>query len=274
MPWKRLKRSLFRLIGPKWYQVVHAIYFFTRLFRALQATKYAQGFFGADLQAFAACLKPGDRVLDIGAFLGASTVLFANAVGKSGLVLAFEPVHGKLLKRVLFPFRLRQVSLQPIGVGAENISTDFLIPIYFGVPLYSQSGFSNSYAAENIGPGYSFQKRRVEIIRLDDFLARQNLAPESIAAVKIDVEGSEMSLFAGGENFFQRFQGLLLCEFWFNQVPPPGWTWLREQGYLCRYLGKNGQWLPANTSDEMREICHGETYGNFFFSSRHGHFFA
>jgi FkbM family methyltransferase len=169
-----------------------------------------------------------------------------------------------LLKKVLFPFGFRQVSLQPIGLGAENGFTEFLIPIHHGVPLYSQSGFSESYKPENIGPGYSFQKKRTEIIRLDDCLSRRGITPESVAAVKIDVEGSEMAVFTGGEDFFRCFRGLLLCEFWFNQVPPPGWTWLRERGYLCRYLGKNGEWMPANTPEEMQALCQGETYGNFF----------
>ena len=264
MPWKRLKGRLFRIAGPNAYRLIHAFYFFLRMAIAFRSQDYGVKFFGRDLLAFAARLKPGDRVLDIGAFLGSSTVLFGRAVGKTGKVMAFEPVHHRLLTLILRPFRLQQVSVTPLALAAENGATEFLIPIHNGVPLYSQSGFSESYTTESLGPNYTFLKLPTPLARLDDFLARQGIAPESIAAVKIDVEGSEMSVFAGGEDFFRRFRGLLMCEFWFNQVPPKGWLWLRERGYACRYLGKDDKWIPANTEAELKAICDGETYGNFF----------
>ena len=263
MIWKSLKGRLFLFTGPTIYRVIHAAYFFIRMLIALRSQSHSKKFFGPDLLAFAAKLKLGDQVLDIGAFLGGSTVLFGRAVGKSGKVWAFEPVHHRLLKCILFPFRLSRVKVIPIALAAENGNTEFLIPIYNGIPIYSQSGASESYAAHN-GPNYTYLKRPTPLIRLDDFLAQQNIIPESLAAIKIDVEGSEMNVFTGGEDFFRRFQGLLLCEFWFNQVPPLGWIWLRERGYACRYLGKDGIFIPANTETEIKAICEGETYGNFF----------
>lgn len=264
MAWKRLKGRLFHITGPNAYRALHAVYFFVRMVYALRSQQFGAHFFGRDLLTFTEKLKPGDRVLDIGAFLGASTVLFGKAVGKKGQVVAFEPVHSHFLRRVLSPFGLSQVSLAPVALAAENGMTEFLIPIHNGVPLYSQSGFTESYSTQSQGPDYTFLKLPTTLIRLDDFLLQKGWTPESIAAVKIDVEGSEMSVFAGGEDFFRRFKGFLMCEFWFNQVPPEGWTWLQMQGYHCRYLSRNGSWMEANTEKEMVMICQGETYGNFF----------
>jgi hypothetical protein len=85
-----------------------------------------------------------------------------------------------------------------------------------------------------------------------------------VSAVKIDVEGSEMALFAGGEDFFRRFRGPLLCEFWLDTMPPPGWAWLRERGYSCRYLDRRGDWRPVDTPEALAEACGGETYVNLF----------
>lgn len=291
MTWKRLKGRLFRIAGPNAYRALHALYFFLRMVLAVLSLRsgsvvsaarppagpppspgtLADRFFGRDLMAFAARLKPGDRVLDIGAFLGGSTVLFGRAVRVTGKVIAFEPVHHRLLRLILRPFRLRQVAVEPLALAAENGTTELVIPIHNGVPLYSQSGFSESYAAlgsgsaaGSAGSEYVFQKLPTALMRLDDYLARAGIEPESLAAVKIDVEGSEMGVFAGGEDFFRRFRGFLMCEFWFDAMPPKGWSWLRERGYSCRYLNRQGLWVAADTAEELTAICRGETYGNFF----------
>jgi FkbM family methyltransferase len=265
MPLKSLKRRLFRLSGPGLYRRLHAAWFFLRLLRAFRSRRAARTFFGPDLLAFAAMLKPGDRVLDIGAFLGGSTALFAKAVGRSGSVIAFEPVHHRTLARLLRTLGLVRVRVEPMALSRGNGDTELVIPIREGVPLYSQSGFAESYPeASRPGSGYAFERLPTRLMRLDDFLARESLAPADVAAVKIDVEGSEMGVFAGGEAFFRAFRGPLLCEFWFHEMPPPGWAWLRERGYSCRYLDRQGRWLAADTQEALAEACRGETYGNFF----------
>jgi FkbM family methyltransferase len=265
MPIQSLKRRLFRVSGPGLYRALHALWFYLRLLRAFRSQRYAASFFGLDVLAFAGKLRPGYLVLDIGAFLGGSTALFARAVGRNGRVIAFEPVHHRILKRMTGALRLRQARIEPLALARENGETELVIPIHHGVPLYSQAGFAESYPdAARPGSGYSFQRLPTRLMRLDDFLARESIPPESVSAVKIDVEGSEMGLFAGGEDFFRRFRGPVLCEFWFTVMPPPGWTWLRERGYSCRYLDRKGRWVAADTPEELERACRGETYGNFF----------
>ncbi|MDB5105705.1 MAG: hypothetical protein JWP91_3394 [Fibrobacteres bacterium] len=265
MPLRSLKRVLFRLSGPGLYRLLHAAWFYLRLMRALRSGRYAREFFGGDVLAFAEALRPGFLVLDIGAFLGGSTALFARAVGRSGRVIAFEPVHHGMLGRMLRALRLKQTRVEPLALAGENGDTELVIPIRGGVPLYSQAGFAESYpAAQEPGSGYTFQRLPTRLMRLDDYLAGASLSPESVSAVKIDVEGSEMALFAGGEDFFTRFRGPVLCEFWFTVMPPPGWAWMRERGYSCRYLDRKGRWVAADTPEELAAVCRGETYGNFF----------
>jgi FkbM family methyltransferase len=258
------KSLLFRLSGPGNYRLMHSVWFHLRLLRAMRSRRYARKFFGADVLAFAGLLKPGGLVLDIGAFLGGSTVLFARAVGRKGRVVAFEPVHHRPLSRMLRALRIRQSRVESIALARENGNAELVIPIHRGVPLYSQAGFAASYSgALKPGSGYAFLRLPTRLMRLDDFLARSALLPEDVSAVKIDVEGSEMGLFAGGEDFFRRFRGPLLCEFWFTVMPPPGWAWLRERGYSCRYLDRKGGWVAVDTADTLETACRGETYGNF-----------
>lgn len=265
MPLHGLKRRLFRLTGPAAYRLLHAAWFRLRLSRALASRAYARRFFGDDLLAFAARIRPGDIVLDIGAFLGGSTALFSRAVGRSGTVIAFEPVHHRWLLRLLRSLRMPQAGVRALALAAANGDAELVIPIREGVPLYSQAGFSQSYAeAARPGSGYAFERLPTDLMRLDDFLAREGMRPETVAAVKIDVEGSELSVFGGGEGFFRDFRGILLCEFWFRAMPPPGWAWLRERGYSCRYLDRKGTWVQADTPEALSAACRGETYGNFF----------
>jgi FkbM family methyltransferase len=262
---QRLKKRLYRISGPHVYRLLHAAWFFLRLSRALRSQAYARGFFGNDVIAFSQSLRPGFLVLDIGAFLGGSTALFAKAVGAAGRVIAFEPVHHRFLGFLLRVLRLKQARVESLALSKENGSAELVIPLHEGVPLYSQAGFAESYAAAaQPGSGYSFRRLPTRLMRLDDFLARESLAPEAVSAVKIDVEGSELAVFAGGEDFFRRFRGPMLCEFWFAQMPPPGWIWLRERGYSCRYLDRRGRWTRADTPEALAELCRGETYGNFF----------
>jgi FkbM family methyltransferase len=262
-----VKSLLFRLSGPGLYRLLHAGWFYLRLLRAMRSRRYARKFFGADVLAFAGLLKPGGVVLDIGAFLGGSTVLFARAVGRKGRVIAFEPVHHRSLTWMLRALRIKQSRVEPIALARENGDTELVIPIHRGVPLYSQAGFAESYpAALQPGSGYAFQRLPTRLMRLDDFLTGGSMlaeTAETVSAVKIDVEGSEMGLFAGGEEFFRRFGGPILCEFWFTVMPPPGWAWLRERGYSCRYLDRKGKWVAVDTAEALEAACRGETYGNF-----------
>jgi FkbM family methyltransferase len=257
------KRLLFKLSGPGLYARLHAWRFRRRLGRALASPGAAQGFFGADLLAFAALIEPGRIVLDIGAFLGGSTALFARAVGPAGKVIAFEPVHSRALSGLVRAGRL-PAQIEALALSDGNGPAELVIPVRQGVPLYSQAGFAEAYAAAAApGSGYAFEKIPARRARLDDWLEAQRLSPEKVGAVKIDVEGSELALLRGGEGFFRRFAGPVLCEFWFDTLPPPGWSWLRERGYHCRYLGRDGAWLPADTREELAGAARGETYGNF-----------
>jgi FkbM family methyltransferase len=265
MPLSGLKKRLFRIAGPRAYRVLHAGWFYGRMMRALLIPSKAPGFFGEDVTTFAGLLKPGSLVLDIGAFLGGSSALFARAAGPSGRVIAFEPVHHRPLSLAASALRFAPIRVEPMALSSANGVEELIIPIRDGVPLYSQAGFAQSHAAAlRPGSGFSFQRQATTLMRLDDYLARESLRPEDVAAVKIDVEGSEMALFAGGEGFFRRFRGPLLCEFWLDAMPPPGWSWLRERGYSCRYLDRQGRWKAVDTPEALAEACRGETYVNLF----------
>jgi FkbM family methyltransferase len=259
-----LKRFFFALVGSRLYRLLHALLFLARLLLALACPPYRPAFFGRDMLSLADTLKPGDTVLDIGAYLGGTAVLFARKVGSTGRVIAFEPFHHAFLRFLVRMLRL-PVRVVPAALGAEAGHAEFVVPLHAGVPLYSQAGFPDSFAAVSGDSAYRFQRLEAPRETLDGFLAREGIAPSSVAAAKIDVEGAELAVLRGAGNFFRGFRGPLVCEFWFNEIPPKGWSWLRERGFACRKADRSGRWLPADTPAALAQLARGETYGNFWF---------
>ena len=127
------------------------------------------------------CISPGDTVWDIGANIGLYTVQFANLVGASGLVVAFEPSKVNFLRLAHTCQSLRNVELQPFGLGNADGNIRF------------QQGADDlgatSRVCETGEPG-----EVVEIRVGDDLIAARLAAPN---VIKLDVEGFEGEVLTG-----------------------------------------------------------------------------
>lgn len=267
MTGKGIKRKLFRLVGSRGYRLLHGSFFLARLFLALAWKPYARRFFGPDMLALADRIRPGDIVLDIGAYLGGTAVLFARKAGPNGLVLAFEPLHHRFLGFLVRLLGLR-VRVLPMALSSVAGTAGLVVPVHAGVPVYSQAGFAGSYDTEALSRSgaYSFQRSEVRTARLDEVLEEEGIDPASVAAVKMDVEGAELSVLEGSARFLDAFRGPLVCEFWFDPMPPKGWAWLRQRGWDCRKLGVDGPFREAGTPEALQNLARGETYGNFWWT--------
>lgn len=141
---------------------------------------------GELLQAVRPLVRPGAIVLDIGAHVGYSAVMFADWVGDSGRVHCFEPMpdHQKQLLRNLTVNGLeRRVNIVSAAV------TDGV-----GECPFFDSRLSNSGMSSLIGPeGRS--SRTVKTVSIDAWIANENAA--EIAFVKVDVEGAEAMVVRG-----------------------------------------------------------------------------
>jgi FkbM family methyltransferase len=133
--------------------------------------------------------EPGDYVVDAGAFIGETTVVFSGRVGPTGKVYAFEPVHNHLdVCRMNFSRPNREnITLFPYAVGNKSIDAP---PV-----------FVNEYA-----PGYrpSPTAAPISTRRIDDLVMDRSI--ERIDFLKMDVEGAEMSALAGAEASIRHFR--------------------------------------------------------------------
>ncbi|MDH3584512.1 MAG: FkbM family methyltransferase, partial [Phycisphaerae bacterium] len=155
--------------------------------------EYSEG----EVHLFEYAIKPGMVVLDIGANIGAHTVVFARTVGAGGMVLAFEP------QRFLFQIlcgnmalnRLANVRCHHAAVGREHGRIT--------VPRLDYD------AEENFGGlslGHSDSDESVEAVTID------GLGLPACDFMKVDVEGMEGDVLTGAEQTVRRFRPTLYVE--------------------------------------------------------------
>jgi FkbM family methyltransferase len=135
--------------------------------------------------AFRAAVRPGDIVLEAGANVGAYTMLFAQWVGRSGHVYAFEPdpaAHAGLQAHIA----LNRVGDRVTAVAAaiadgREPRLRFAIGPSSGISRVVRNGVSEGTC-------------EVEATSIDRFCAERGITPRII---KVDVEGAELAALQG-----------------------------------------------------------------------------
>ena len=136
--------------------------------------------------------EEGDFVIDGGACLGDTALVFSNAVGNDGWDYSFDPVEDNLevFEENLKIFPYKNIDIFPCGLSDKNKD---------GAPIRL-----NGYA-----PGFNIFSAEMNNIRLPlrtiDYLVDSGEI-EKINFLKLDVEGSEMATLRGARNSIDRFK--------------------------------------------------------------------
>jgi FkbM family methyltransferase len=140
-------------------------------------------------------MKPGQVFFDVGANIGAYTILAARQVAPGGKVYAFEP-HGPNFARLID--NIIHNRLQDIVVPcsfALNNSNGYLNFNYESlVPGTSRSQLASASAAAGPPPGYQIAELK-HAVSIDRLLASGRVDPPH--HVKIDVDGNEYPILQG-----------------------------------------------------------------------------
>jgi len=141
-------------------------------------------------------LKPGMTAIDVGANLGVYALPMARLVGPRGRVVAYEP--GGAARQLLEESRgLNDASgLEVVGLALSDSEREGRLRI---------RASSEHNALDDDGDG-----EPVRITTLDRELAR--LQSASADFIKIDAEGEEERILAGGREFFARQSPLVMFE--------------------------------------------------------------
>ncbi len=148
-----------------------------RLYRRLIRPKYEESFDKMMLKE----IRPGDTVWDVGANTGYFTRGFAQIVGDTGSVIAFEPAPIPLEIARKETDGLPNVSLESLALGAED-------------------GFADFFLEENTSTNSLFMKgtglpTTVQVVAGDSYVSDHGGATPS--SIKIDVEGFELEVLQG-----------------------------------------------------------------------------
>ena len=144
----------------------------------------------AEYDAFRRDVREGDVVFDVGANVGAYTLLFATWVGPAGRVLAFEPASAPregLTQLVAANALSPRVKTIASAVSAAEGSMTFL----------ADAAAGETRIVSHAGPGTV----TVPVTTIDAVCRREGLLPRLI---KIDVEGAELDVLRGARETIAR----------------------------------------------------------------------
>jgi FkbM family methyltransferase len=154
----------------------------------------------AEIEAalFRQICHPGDIVVEVGANIGAHTILLSGLVGSQGRVHAYEPQHVvfQTLCANMALNSITNVECVPAALGAE--------PGHVKIPdiRYDLEGNFGGVSVDAFDKG-----RKVQVLTLDD-----SLDINRCRLIKIDVEGMEHRVLSGAQNTIHRHRPTLHVE--------------------------------------------------------------
>ena len=179
--------------------------------------------------------------LDVGAKFGMYTYRLSHHSKK---VIAFEPIKDLniALSKI---FRTNSVSIMPLALSESSGKVSMRTPLYkSGNPCYGRSSIQteNHLEFEEID---GWEEFTVETALLDD------LSIENIGFIKIDVEGHEQAVLAGGLLTIQKYKPALLVEANNSHLPKAIeklFIWAEHNNYLVFFMD-SGKTLPSSEYD-------------------------
>ena len=185
---------------------------------------YTRGLYDHDEMNFVRrYLRPGDGVVDVGANIGAYTLLAASILGREGRIVAFEPSPkaAARLKENVEINGLQNVQVHCVAVS-ETPGT---------VLFYRNQDNVNRIVVDGSREELQDETDLVTCVTLDDELANARFE-----FGKIDIEGAELMAFRGGQNVLR-------------QGNPPVWLVELKDRLLSKYGGS------ANELADLLRTC-------------------
>lgn len=216
----------------------------------MQRRIFWMGYYNLEIVPFMkARLRDGMSFIDIGANIGEISLVAATCVGKSGRVVAFEPIDAIAdeLQSNVERNNLRQISV--IRMGLSDTSSD-------SVPIYASCG-QGSIHDEHHGLGSLFGAaagveplQNITVNTLDNWLSHHRM--DQVDLIKIDIEGAELPCLRGARQTLQTFKPMLIVEVQEPTAVTAGYhaqdvlDFLAALGYSAHLIDRKGRVHPFN----------------------------
>jgi len=217
---------------------------------------------GMSLSKFSAAhIRPGDRILDIGAHKGVTASFFACCVGPQGHVHAIEPnpaLRG-FLENAKARSRWPNISLHYVALSDVAGDLEFFADIG---PTAMASTLSQEHVQREAKThGATFTSIKVPALTLDQFCAAKRIIPNLI---KIDVEGTEDAVIRGGMDTIRNHRPVVWFECWcgYENGQPINSRLahirtLQELGYrlfVASVIEKGGRFILQEDAENVRDL--------------------
>lgn len=163
-------------------------------------------------------LRRGDVFIDVGANVGIMSLTAARWVGPQGRVYSFEPsereyrslVHNLELNQAITVTPIRAALSDRVGVATLRVAT-------------SGHGGLNTLGESFVYDGVGVAAlEQVDVTTLDDFIGAERM--ERVSVVKLDVEGAEGAVLAGGARLLQECRTALVLEIFPQALAAHKWA--------------------------------------------------
>lgn len=167
---------------------------------------YFKAYYAPDLSlAIKKLTRPGMVVFDIGANIGAYTLLMAKEVGTEGKIFSFEPnpeVRERLRSNVMFNQFSERVEIVKLALSDTSGNAQLYIPR----PDIINRGVGS---LQEIA-GFPSDKISVQVDSLDAFVNSADV--DKLDFIKIDTEGYDAKIIRGGKQTIERYRPIILFE--------------------------------------------------------------
>lgn len=177
-------------------------------------------------------ITSGSQILDIGAYNGTTSLLFALKAEESGLVLAIEPdmeAYECLVENIeefASMNLVRKAKIIPVNYALSNVN---------GQTLFNAEGSTGSFIVSTNASSRKGNQVFVTTKTLMDVVIENNL--HRIDALKLDVEGSEFNILSNFE-FFQIFHPKVILEPINNSEEVRIVKLMNSYGYKCQKINQ------------------------------------
>ena len=213
-------------------------------------------------------ISKGSIVLDIGANIGAHSLLFSKLVGENGQVYAFEPIFYNLMKLNLNKHLNDAKNIEIINLAVSEFTGE--VEIFEVVENEYHLGSSSLYKNEYLSTLNKklLKNKIIKSISLDDFVESRNI---KVDFIKMDIEGGELSALKGCKKLLNH-KPKLLIEYNSDRIKYLGhsnldFKNLLDNNYYCYEVLKKDD-INLNDSLELFNFDR-DLYGNLFCIPKH-----
>jgi FkbM family methyltransferase len=203
--------------------------------------------FERELEFWRGYIRPGMKVIDIGASFGVYTFSAARRVGKDGMVYAIEPFSGSIdcLNETCRVNKFSNVQVVKKAIADREFTAQLV--------LQSSSEFNYLVTDESsIDPATPVEE--VFCITLDTFTQQLNL--DRLDIIKISTEGNELDILIGGTETLSKFAPTIIYNSYTSKgVNLAAAEFLIDRGYdLFRYQPYLQQLIPLVNETDFAEV--------------------